>query len=529
MRKRFPAMILALALCIGLAVPAQAAAVSDTAGVNLTRMEQKIYKALEDAILAVTAGNGTSTEVNVPITRQDATWTAQELGLSKIDNNNVEDPLNDVIGKSMDKVFRCLKVNRPFEMFWVNNNYNWTWWQEHTDSQAWLTSLTCSIDVIESYRGGSKTTVDPAKIAQAKSVAKTAESIVAANAGKSNYEKLAAYRDEICARNTYNNDANNALLKDEYAYGDPWQLVYIFDGDPSTNALCEGYAKAFKYLCDLSDFDGDVTCYIAEGYGGDERHMWNVVRMEDGKFYLADITYSDNSQIGKDSVFMVNASGNGERYVVSAGSRQYTYTYLEDQEGMFTDGFLPISSTPYTPGSNPPTPAPQFTDLPSWCEVEAQWAAKKGITNGYGEQTTFAPGRDCTQAEILTFLWRAADKPTEGIKTPVANVKESDYFYEAVMWANDMGMIDPGTFEPSKPCTRSQAVRYISQAFGVPSLSPVDSGFSDVPADADYAYAVAWAVEKGITKGDGSEDTFAPDKVCSRGHIVCFLYRAYNN
>ncbi|MCI8840801.1 MAG: S-layer homology domain-containing protein, partial [Oscillospiraceae bacterium] len=38
-----------------------------------------------------------------------------------------------------------------------------------------------------------------------------------------------------------------------------------------------------------------------------------------------------------------------------------------------------------------------------------------------------------------------------------------------------------------------------------------------------------WAVEKGITKGDGGEDTFAPDKVCSRGHIACFLYRAYNS
>lgn len=523
MRKRFPAMILALVLCIGLAVPAQAAAVSGTAGQNLTRMEQKIYKALEDAILAVTAGNGTSTQVDVPITRQDAAWTAQELGLSKIDNDNVENPLNDVIGKSMDKVFRCLKVNRPFEMFWVNNNYNWTWWQEHTDSQVWLTSLTCSIDVIESYRGGSKTTVDPAKIAQAKSVAKTAESIVAANAGKSNYEKLAAYRDEICARNTYNNDANNALLKDEYAYGDPWQLIYIFDDDPNTNALCEGYAKAFKYLCDLSDFDGDVTCYIAEGYGGDERHMWNVVRMEDGKFYLADITYSDNSQIGKDSVFMVSASGNEERYVVSAGSRQYTYTYLEDQEGMFTDGFLPISSTPYTPSTNPPTPAPQFTDLPSWCEAEAQWAAEKGITNGYGEQTTFAPGVDCTQIQILTMLWRAADKPSS---TVTAFSGLTGDYAPAANWAYEQGMIGD-SFDPGAPCTRSQAVSYIWQAFSSPEAGT--SSFTDVDPGAPYAKAVDWAVEKGITQGDGSEDTFAPDKVCSRGHIACFLYRAYNN
>ncbi len=524
MRKRFPAMILALALCIGLAVPVQAAAVSDTAGQNLTRIEQKIYKALEDAILAVTAGNETSTEVDIPIMRQDATWTAQELGLSKIDNDNVEDPLNNVIGKSMDKVFRCLKANHPFEMFWVSNNYNWSWWQKHTDSEVWLTSLTCSIDVIKTYQGGSSTTVDPAKIAQAKSVVKTAESIVAANAGKSNYEKLAAYRDEICARNTYNNDANNALLKDEYAYGDPWQLIYIFDDDPSTNALCEGYAKAFKYLCDLSDFDGDVTCYIAEGYGGDERHMWNVVRMEDGKFYLADITYSDNSQIGKDSVFMVNAFGNEERYVVSAGSRQYTYTYLEDQEGMFTDGFLPISSTPYTPSTNPPTPAPQFTDLPDWCGEEAQWAADNGIAKGTGDGK-FSPGTDCTHQQILTFLWRAEGEPAATAKAPVTVAAD---YAGAVNWAYEEGMIDH-SFDPQAPCTRADAVTYIWQALGSRKAEAVSS-FTDMSADADCAGAVAWAVEHEVTNGFANGDgtfSFRPSQVCTRGQIACFLYRAY--
>lgn len=529
MRKRFPAMILALALCIGLAVPVQAARVSDTAGQNLTRMEQKIYKALEDAILAVTAGNGTSTEVNVPITRQDATWTAQELSLSKIDNDNVEDPLNDVIGKSMDKVFRCLKVNRPFEMFWVGNNYNWTWWQEHTDSQVWLTSLTCSIDVIESYRGGSKTTVDPAKIAQAKSVVKTAESIVAANAGKSNYEKLAAYRDEICARNTYNNDANNALLKDEYAYGDPWQLIYVFDDDPSTNALCEGYAKAFKYLCDLSDFDGDVTCYIAEGYGGDERHMWNVVRMEDGKFYLADITYSDNSQIGKDSVFMVNASGNGERYVVSAGSREYTYTYLEDQEGLFTDGFLPISSTPYTPGTNPPTPDPQFTDVPAWCSGAVDWAVEQNITDGKGGGR-FAPGDQCTNAEILTFLWRAAGKPASSAPLPAdITGKNISYAETALRWAAERGMADQG-IDPLALCTRGSAMIYIWKAFDEIGADGADV-FIDVPAESETLFgAVYFALACGITNGYANADgtfSFRPDKVCTRGEIVTFLHRAY--
>lgn len=178
-------------------------------------------------------------------------------------------------------------------------------------------------------------------------------------------------------------------------------------------------------------------------------------------------------------------------------------------------------------GTTDPT-APAFTDVPEgeYYAKPVAWAVQNGITNGTSD-TAFSPDEECTEAQILTFLWRAAGKPTEGIKTPVANVKESDYFYQAVMWANDMGMIDPGTFEPSKPCTRSTAVFFICQAFAVPYLLPVDSGFTDVPADADYAYPVAWAVENGITNGDGGETIFSPDKVCTRGQIVTFLHRAY--
>lgn len=532
MKKRFTAVFLALVLCIGLAVPAFASAapsaVPSTAGERLSGMERRIYQEMKGVVEEVAGGKRTNTETVLSIEKGEMEWSVQELGLSSADDGNLEDALNKKIDALLNKVYTCLELDLPFEMFWANNSWSWYWYQQHTDSTVWLTSLTVSFDVSPDYRGSSKTTVDPAKIAQANLVKKTAESIVQANAGKSDYEKLTAYRDEICALNTYNDDAYDALLKDDSVYGNPWQLIHVFDNDPTTNVLCEGYAKAFKYLCDLSDFDGDVTCYIVEGTEGKDNHMWNVVRMEDGKFYLADVTYSDNSQIGKDSVFMAYASGNGKQYVVSAGSQRYTYIYRDDQEGLFTDGFLPLSSTPYTPNSNPPAPVPEFTDVPGWCAKEAQWAAQEGITNGYGSETTFAPGRDCTQAEILTFLWRAAGKPTEGIKTPVANVKESDYFYQAVMWANDMGMIDPGTFDPSKPCTRSQAVLYIWQARGSQAAKAA-TGFTDVPDGAAYAKAVDWAVENGITKGDGSEDTFAPDKVCSRGHIACFLYRAYNN
>ena len=61
----------------------------------------------------------------------------------------------------------------------------------------------------------------------------------------------------------------------------------------------------------------------------------------------------------------------------------------------------------------------------------------------------------------------------------------------------------------------------------IPALSelPIKTGFTDVSATADYAQAVAWAVDKGVTSGT-TATTFSPDSVCTRGQIVTFLHRA---
>lgn len=164
-----------------------------------------------------------------------------------------------------------------------------------------------------------------------------------------------------------------------------------------------------------------------------------------------------------------------------------------------------------------------FIDVPAgiWYESAVSWAVEKEIVNGTSANT-FTPNRDCTHGEILTLLWRAAGKPESKAEAPIT-LKDNDWYAGAVRWAAEKGMIGNG-FDLNKPCTRAEAVNYIWQAFNKPNAAA--SHFTDVPAQADYAGAVSWAVEKGVVKGT-SATTFTPDKVCSRAEIVTLLYRAY--
>lgn len=148
------------------------------------------------------------------------------------------------------------------------------------------------------------------------------------------------------------------------------------------------------------------------------------------------------------------------------------------------------------------------------------WAVGNEITKGTSP-AAFSPSQTCTQAQILTFLWRAAgEQEVEG----ELSIEVAEAYRGAILWAADQGMIDLDGFDPEKACTRATAVSYIWQAFEGPEAEAAD--FTDVDAEADYAAAVSWAVENGVTNGT-SETEFSPDQVCTRGQIVTFLYRAY--
>lgn len=169
--------------------------------------------------------------------------------------------------------------------------------------------------------------------------------------------------------------------------------------------------------------------------------------------------------------------------------------------------------------------APRFADVPAdaYYAVPVAWAVDKKITSGTS-LTTFSPANTCTRAHILTFLWRAVGSPKDSSGNHFNDVCSDDYFYNAALWAYDMGMVEGESFEGDLACTRAATVTYLWQCAGSPEPDG-ECNFDDVPADAPYAEAVAWAVENGITTGT-SATTFSPNTVCDRGQIVTFLHRA---
>ena len=165
-----------------------------------------------------------------------------------------------------------------------------------------------------------------------------------------------------------------------------------------------------------------------------------------------------------------------------------------------------------------------FTDVPvgNWVTDPVVWAVQNNITNGT-EKDKFSPGKDCTNAQILTFIWRAYGEPEPTVENPFTN-SIPDGYAKAAVWAYEKGMVSGTTFDVDKPCTRATAMTYLWQAAGSPETEPTGK-FTDVAASDPYAQAVAWAVANGITKG-ATDTTFAPENICQRGQIVVFLYNA---
>lgn len=267
-----------------------------------------------------------------------------------------------------------------------------------------------------------------------------------------------------------------------------------------------GREKAFSLLCYQRATLSDGTTRYAYTFDEDGQKVTVWLTLADG------LTVDDKNHTTHtwDSGKITTQPGVG-----TPGIKTYMCTVCGAQK---TEQLHPLP---------PVTPPTGFTDVPQgefYADAVA-WAVDNGITSGVSS-TSFAPNDTCTRSQIVTFLWRAAGEPEPSSKqNPFGDVKSSDFFYKAVLWASEQG-ITSGTdnthFSPKATCDRSQAVTFIWRAAGKPSSS--GSSFVDVSPNQFYSQAVSWAVSKGITSGT-SNTTFAPNALCTRGQIVTFLYR----
>ncbi len=153
------------------------------------------------------------------------------------------------------------------------------------------------------------------------------------------------------------------------------------------------------------------------------------------------------------------------------------------------------------------------------------WAWQNNIVNGNDKGEYDAAGT-LTRAQVVQMLWNANGQPKAAKAASFSDVKEGDWWADAVAWAVEAGFISgygDGKFGPNDACTRAQFVKMLWVINGSPKAAAAD--FSDVAADAWYAAAVAWAAETKVTLGDGAGH-FLPEDSCTRGQAVAFLHRA---
>ncbi len=331
----------------------------------LDKQSLAIYNQLKEAVTEVAEGSRTSTVVNVDV--EGLKWTLKELGIDSTGKvkETVEEEIDEAVKARLETILDCLMVDCPYELYWFDKTtgfiykYGITEYISTADgsiTSAGLYSLSVTFRVSPDYQNGGDSTVNTAKTHAAQSAAANAQSIAAKYTSCTDREKMTKYKDEICALVSFDNSVSDT------SYGDPWQIIYVFDGDSSTNVTCEGYAKAFQYLCDLGLTDS--TSYLVKGNmtgtTGAGNHMWNVVSLEGGS-YLVDVTNSDTGKVGDNGeLFLVDASDAasavpGIEYAFRIGSTTVTYTYDDSTISLYSDSIRTLSGSTNSDGTKSDT------------------------------------------------------------------------------------------------------------------------------------------------------------------------------
>ncbi|MCR4647588.1 MAG: DUF4214 domain-containing protein, partial [Lachnospiraceae bacterium] len=319
---------------------------SSFAGNKLSGPNKKLYDKYIN--IAIKVANGELDDTTCYFTPEDlgitGRYTLAELGCTGFSTQEEIDALFFAMDEKtgMDKfdfalVSNVIRSDCPYERYWMGLNSGYRGFhimRQLNANNEWEFYYTGEasfyISVNKDYKGNNgSTSVNTDKTKAVKETISRVNGILSEAQGKSDREKIDYYKDQICALTEYN---YGAAASSNSQYGDPWQLVYVFDGNTSTNVVCEGYSKAFQYLCEKTRFSSySINCYTVTGvvrYDGDSGlHMWNIMHWSDGKNYLVDVTNTDVNQ-GNDLFMALPVSGDvTPSYCFNAWGETIEYSY----------------------------------------------------------------------------------------------------------------------------------------------------------------------------------------------------------
>ena len=345
------------------------------------------------------------------------------------------------------------------------------------------------------------------------------------------YLELRYIHDWLTARNVYNTAAAAAGMNaPDYL---PWTPLSALTDE--SQPVCDGYARAFKLLCDELGY----PCLCVAGTANGISHAWNIVQVG-GQWYAVDVTYDDPIIYGVTDVvsgqentahFMIGAKTvvNGAAFSAShipngtlVGRFAFSYPAL-------SDGDMDPSFS-YAPPDLPGEPEPiRFADVDenTYYAAAVDWAVGVGVTNGTklndeNGKSWFSPDDTVTRGQAVTFLWRAMGEPApETEKNSFADVVPGSYYEKAVLWAVENGITNgygDGRFGPGDTVTRGQMLVFLWRTMGRPGET--------APYDGKpwYADAERWGDDSGCVYG--TDAAYSTGAQCPRKDVVFYLWNA---
>ena len=258
-----------------------------------------------------------------------------------------------------------------------------------------------------------------------------------------------------------------------------------------------------------------------------------IDRIVGGKLYSAytsikNCTALTSKDLGSTKFYFTGSNSLDSLYVLPlADSKSVEISYTIDGS---TKGTLSFKVNQQTASS-------QFTDVSGsykWAANSVDFMYMNDIIKGNNTKNPklFGPGAKMTRAMLVTVLYRAAGEPSvTGITNKFTDNKQGKYYYNAVLWASNKGIVNGATattFDPDGNITREQIAAILYRYAGSPSVTGSLSGYSDQAQVSSFAVtAMQWAVGSGIITGvtSGGKTTLSAKGNATRAQVAVMLHR----